>query len=195
MGGDWKEWVEAACAASKLCVVEQARGIFLKWSSCWLFSFAFSFLIPAPGSVRPRLPIRNEWRAKGRRGRRIDYRRDAEAQRCERPRPRSSPAGQHGALTPVAFLRRRVGRVRDRRLESHHGGRHGTSRPRRVIALLILAERGRVRLKMIGEPSHAADVFFFGGSLEVFEFDKVAEFCDGRAIDIHRGQRMSPDQK
>ncbi len=65
----------------------------------------------------------------------------------------------------------------------------------KVLAELILAERGRVRLKMIGEPPHAADVLLFGESLEVFEVDKVTEFCDGRAIDVYRGQRMSPDQK
>jgi hypothetical protein len=61
----------------------------------------------------------------------------------------------------------------------------------KVLAELILAERGRVRLEMIGEPAQVADVFLFGGGLEVFEFDKVAEFCDGRVVNVHRGP-MSP---
>jgi inosine-uridine nucleoside N-ribohydrolase len=45
----------------------------------------------------------------------------------------------------------------------------------------------------IREPAHEADIFLFGGGLEVFEFDKLLEFCDGRPIDVHRGP-MSPNQ-
>jgi hypothetical protein len=62
-----------------------------------------------------------------------------------------------------------------------------------VLAELILAERGRVTLKMIGQPPHVTDIFLFGRTFEVFEFDKLLESCDGRVISIHE-DRGCPQQ-
>ena len=57
---------------------------------------------------------------------------------------------------------------------------------------LILGERGRVALEMIGQAPDATDVFLFGGRFVVFELDELLEFCDGWVMSIHRRPSMPP---
>ena len=44
-----------------------------------------------------------------------------------------------------------------------------------VFAELVLAERSRVTLEMLGELADIADVLLLGGRPVVFEFDKLLE--------------------
>jgi hypothetical protein len=56
-----------------------------------------------------------------------------------------------------------------------------------VLAQLILGERGRIAAEMIRQAADIADVFLACGRLEVFEFDKLLELCDGRIINSWDG--------
>jgi hypothetical protein len=62
-----------------------------------------------------------------------------------------------------------------------------------VVAQLLLGEGGGVAAEMIGQAAHVTDVFLTGGWPEVFEFDKLLEFCEGRIVGFHRGPRMPPN--
>ena len=123
-----------------LCVVEQARGVFLKPSSCSLCPFAFCFLIPHARHRPERGQTEKRFPAKGRRTRRwrSPPRRDRLPTRSRTPSLPSLPGappetGQHGALTLVLVLQRRAARGQDEHRGIHHGGRHGSNRLTRVI--------------------------------------------------------------
>ena len=92
------------------------------------------------------------------------------AGRCAPPRRPSSP---------------RCGDSRGRSAEGTAGELHGRAaellllaEEEEVGAELVLGERGRVALVMVGEPADVADVFLFGGVAKIFELDKRGELDD-----------------
>ena len=148
---------ECAGAASKLCVVEPARGIFAKRSSG--SSFAFCFWAPIAIGGRTRLPRQNIFPAPGQRWRRIPHRPGSAAQRFgsvaaseDVPAWFALEEGQQAALTLVRFLERRAGRGQDRPVATHQGGRHGKSRLRRVIGFPQPGQRITQAARFGGRP-------------------------------------------
>ena len=75
-------------------------------------------------------------------------------------------------------------------LKGGFGDRHGRTRKllmlaQEILPELILCNRGRIAMNMIGQTTNLTDVLLACGWLEVFEFDKPLEPCDGRIISIH----------
>jgi len=80
------------------------------------------------------------------------------------------------SLPPLLWTTRRAMRAAQRLV---------LAREQEVLPQLIFSQRGRVALEKIGQAAHVTDLFLPGGRLEVFEFAKLPELCDGRAIGIH----------
>ena len=59
-----------------------------------------------------------------------------------------------------------------------------------VLADLVLAERGRIALEMLGQFADVANVLLFGGRPIIFKLDQLLELCDRRIGVFHRWERM-----
>src|SRR5439155_22727410 len=64
-----------------------------------------------------------------------------------------------------------------------------------VFAELVLGERSRVTLEMLGQLADIADVLLLGGRRVVLEFDKLLELREGGIVDLHSGRRTPSDEE
>ena len=83
-------------------------------------------------------------------------------------------------------------------LEARLGRLHGgvlvmlvLAEEQEVLPNLVLGERGRVALEMLGELADVADVLFFCGRPIIFKLDELLELGDRRMVKFnHRRERM-----
>src|SRR5687768_3409720 len=55
-----------------------------------------------------------------------------------------------------------------------------------VLPELVLGERRRIALEMLGELAEIADTLFFRGQSIIFEIDVLLELSDRRIVKFHR---------